>query len=161
MSGVIPILTYLQLSYLLTQLIYARTKSPQKGLLLFRKAWNMPVLFSICFYQIHINMTNDCVSITKTLMMGVKLMTERYKKNTYIKSKRPCQCKEMSQKELLYFRAEQCLRNCLTQTFILTCCRLVLVYCLLFSIMLTIRSVILNLYITRNSIIANTLFFLT
>ena len=51
---------------------------------------------------------------TKTLMMGVKLMTERYKKNTYIKGKRPCQCKEMSQKELLYFRAEQCLRNCLT-----------------------------------------------
>ena len=32
MSGLIPILTYLQLSYLLTQLIYARTKSPQKGL---------------------------------------------------------------------------------------------------------------------------------
>ena len=25
-------------------------------------------------------MTNDCVSITKTLMMGVKVMTERYKK---------------------------------------------------------------------------------
>ena len=38
------------------------------------------ILFSICFYQIHINMTNDCVSITKTLMMGVKVMTERYKK---------------------------------------------------------------------------------
>ena len=40
----------------------------------------MPVLFSICFYQIHINLTNDCASITKTLMMGVKLMTDRYKK---------------------------------------------------------------------------------
>ena len=52
MSGAIPILTYLQLSYLLTQLIYARTKSPQKGLFLFRKAWNMSVVFSICFYQI-------------------------------------------------------------------------------------------------------------
>ena len=49
MSGAIPILTYLWLSYLLTQLIYAGTKSPQKGLLLFRKAWNMPVFFSICF----------------------------------------------------------------------------------------------------------------
>ena len=70
MSGAIPILTYLQLSYLLTQLIYARTKSPQKGL--FHKTWNM---------------TNDCVSVTKTLMMGVKLMTERCKKNTHIKCK--------------------------------------------------------------------------
>ena len=65
MSGAIPILTYLELSYLLTQLIYARTKSPLKGLLLFHKVWNM---------------TNDCVSVTKTVMMGVKLMTERHKK---------------------------------------------------------------------------------
>ena len=51
--------------YLLTQLTYARTKSPQKGLFLFHKAWNM---------------TNDCVSVTNTLIMGVKLMIERYKK---------------------------------------------------------------------------------
>ena len=41
MSGAIHILTYLQLSYLLTQLIYARTKSPEKGIFLFHKAWNM------------------------------------------------------------------------------------------------------------------------
>ena len=80
MSGAIPILTYLQLSYLLTRLIYARTKSLQKGFFLFRKVQNMSVLFSICFYQIHINMTNDCVSTTKTLMMGVKLMRGRYEK---------------------------------------------------------------------------------
>ena len=86
MSGAIP------LSYLLAQLIYARTKSLQKGLLLFCKAWNMPVLFSICFYQIHINMTNDCVSITKTLMMGVKLMTNRYR-YTHIRSKGHCKDK--------------------------------------------------------------------
>ena len=46
----------------------------------FHKPWNMTVLFSICFYRMHNNMTNDCVSITKTLMMGVKLMTEMYKK---------------------------------------------------------------------------------
>ena len=52
MSGVVPTLTYL-----LTQLIYTRTKSPQKGLPLLRKAWNVPVLFSIYFYEIHINMT--------------------------------------------------------------------------------------------------------
>ena len=32
MSSAIPLLTYLQLRYLLTQLIYARTKSPQEGL---------------------------------------------------------------------------------------------------------------------------------
>ena len=32
------------------------------------------------------NITNDCVSITKTLVVkGVKLMTERYEK--YVKSK--------------------------------------------------------------------------
>ena len=75
MPSVIPMLTYLWLGYLLTELIYARTHSPQKGLFLFHRAWNMPVLFSIFFYQIHINMTNDSVSITKTLMMGVKVMT--------------------------------------------------------------------------------------
>ena len=93
MFDAIPILTYLYLSYLLTQLIYARSKSPQKGLFLFCKAWNMPVLFSNCFYQIHIKMTNDCVSITKTLMMGVKLMAERYKKHSH--------------KEFIYFPAQQ------------------------------------------------------
>ena len=47
-------------------------------------AWNMPVPVSICFYQIYINMTNDYVSISKTLMMGVKLMTERYE-NAHMK----------------------------------------------------------------------------
>ena len=36
-------------------------------------------------------MTNDCVSITRTLTMGVKLMTERYKK--YIKTKGQCKVK--------------------------------------------------------------------
>ena len=81
MSSAIPILTYLYLSYLLTQLICARTKSPQKCLLLC-KAWNMPVFFSICFY-LHINVTNDYDSITKTLVMGVKLMTDRYKKYSH------------------------------------------------------------------------------
>ena len=48
MSSAIPIITYLCLSNLLTQLICARTKSPQKCLFLFRKASNIPVLFSIC-----------------------------------------------------------------------------------------------------------------
>ena len=86
MSGARPALTCLHLSYLLTQEIYARTKSPQKGLLLFRKGWNMPVLFTICLYQIHINMTtNDCVCITKSLTMEVKLMTDRYKKYSHKK----------------------------------------------------------------------------
>ena len=47
MAGAIPTPTNFYLSNLLTQLIYARTKSPQKSLLLLNKAWNMPVLFSI------------------------------------------------------------------------------------------------------------------
>ena len=61
MSGAIPTLTYPNLANLLTQIIYPRTKSPQKGIPLFRKAWNIPVLFWIYFYQIHINITNDRV----------------------------------------------------------------------------------------------------
>ena len=40
-----------------------------------------------------------------------------------------------------------------TYTFILTCCRLTLIYCPYFYIMLTIRPVI-NLYCTNNNIIA-------
>ena len=80
MSGAIPVLAYLYLSYFLTQLIYARSKSPEKCLFLLCKAWNMSVLFSICFYLIHINVTNDYASFYKTLMIGVNLMTEKYKK---------------------------------------------------------------------------------
>ena len=144
MSGAIPILTYLQLSYLLTQLTYARIKSAQKGLFLFHKAWNMSVLFSIYFYQIHINMTNDCVSITKTLMMGVKLMTERYKKNTHIKSKGQCKDKISVSKRIHIVSCATMIAKHLTQTFILTYCRLTLIYCLYLSIMLTIRAVILK-----------------
>ena len=79
--------------YLLTQLIYARTKLPQKGLLLFRMAWNMLVLFSICFYQIHISKINDRVSITKTLVY------------THMKSKDQCSDKLVSQKKFIYFPA--------------------------------------------------------
>ena len=78
MSDAIPLTS--NLANLLNQLIYTRTKSPQKGLPVLRKAWNMPVLFSIYFYQIHINITNDCVSITKTLVKRVKLMRDRYEK---------------------------------------------------------------------------------
>ena len=60
MPGAIPTLTYLSnLANLLTQLIYTISKSPQKGIPLFHKAWSMPVLFCIYFYQIHINMTSD------------------------------------------------------------------------------------------------------
>ena len=74
-------------------------------LLLFRKLWNMPVLFSICFYWIHVSMTNDCVSVTKTLVKRAKLMTDRYKK--YIKSKRHWKDKLVSQKKLIYFPAQE------------------------------------------------------
>ena len=87
------ILTYLQLSYLLTQLINARTKSPHKVIFLFHKACNM---------------TNDCVSATKILMRGVKLMTERYKKNTYIKSKGECKDKCLKKNSCVFFHNSDC-----------------------------------------------------
>ena len=128
MSGAILLLTYLQLSYLLTQLIYARTKSPQKGPFLFHKAWNM---------------TNDCVSVTKILMMGVKLVTE-VQKNTHIKSKGQCKDKISVSKRIHIFSCTTMIAKHLIQTFILPCYRLSLIYCPYFSIMLTIRQVILR-----------------
>ena len=42
----------INLANLLTQLVYTRTNSPQKGIPFFPKAWNMPVPFLIYFYQI-------------------------------------------------------------------------------------------------------------
>ena len=48
-------------------------------------------------------MTNDCVSITKTLVKRVKLMADRYKENTHIKSKGKCKDKEVSQKKIHTF----------------------------------------------------------
>ena len=93
MSGAKPILTYLQLSYLLTQLIYTRTKSPQKGLFLSHKAWNM---------------TNDCVSVAKTLMMGVKLMTQRYKKIVTKKSKGQFKDKCLKKNSYIFLHNNDC-----------------------------------------------------
>ena len=52
-------------------------------------------------------MTNDCVSITKILVMGVELMTDRYKQNIHIKSKGQCNYKYAPQKKLIYFPAQQ------------------------------------------------------
>ena len=40
-------------------------------------------------------------------MMGVKVMTERYKKNTHIKCKDQYKDKYVSQKEFIYFPAQQ------------------------------------------------------
>ena len=111
MSGAIPILTYLQISYLRTYLIYVRTKSPQKGLFLFHKAWNM---------------TNNCVSVTKTLMMGVKLMTE-LQKNTHKKSKVQFRDNISVSKRIHIFSCTTMIAKHFTQTFILTCCRLTLI----------------------------------
>ena len=123
MSDAIPILTYFQLSYLLTQLIYGRTKSPQKGLFLFQKAWNM---------------TNHFVSVTKNLDDGSKINDREVKKNTHIKSK--CQCKDkMSVSKRIYiFSCTTMIAKHLAETFILACCRLTLIYCPYFSIMLNI-----------------------
>ena len=92
MSGAISILTYLQLSYLPTQRIYARTKSTQKVLFPFHKAWNM---------------TNDCVSVTKTLMMEVRLMTE-VQKNTRIKSKSQCKDKCLKKNSYIFLHKNDC-----------------------------------------------------
>ena len=52
-------------------------------------------------------MTNDCVSVTKIVVKGVKLVTDRYKKNTHIKSKRQCKDEYVSQKKFIYFPAQQ------------------------------------------------------
>ena len=98
---------------------------------------NLPVLFSICFYQIHIDMTNDCVSITKTLMLGIKVTIKRYKKNARIKSKSQCKESKFHKNYVQLFSCTKMIAKHLTQTFILTCCPY-------FSIMLTIRSVILK-----------------
>ena len=81
MSDAIPTLTYFKLSYLLTQLIYAGTKSPQKGLSLFHKAWHM---------------INDCVPDD-----GSKINDREVQKNTHIKSKG--QCKDKCLKKNSYF----------------------------------------------------------
>ena len=51
MAGEIKKITS-NLANLLTQLIYNKTDSPQKGIAFFRKAWNMSLLFWIYFYQI-------------------------------------------------------------------------------------------------------------
>ena len=48
-------------------------------------------------------MTNDCVFITKTQVNGLKLMTDRYKKNAHIKSKGQCKDELVSQKNSYIF----------------------------------------------------------
>ena len=49
-------------------------------------------------------MTSDCVSVIKALMMGLKLMTVRYKKkNTHIKSKGQCKNKISVSKRIYIF----------------------------------------------------------
>ena len=50
-------------------------------------------------------MTNDCVSITKTLVKGVKLMTDKYK-NTHIKSEGHAK-KNKCHKKIVYFPGQQ------------------------------------------------------
>ena len=121
---------YLYLSYLLTQLIYARTQCPQKVVFLFphtgHGTWPM------------------IVSVTKTLMMGVKLMT-RVQKNTHLKSKGQCKDKCLKKNSYIFLHNnDRKTPYCSTETFTLTCCGLTLIYCPYFSIMLTIRSVILK-----------------
>ena len=75
MPGAIPILIYLQLFINSTNLRQNSITSERS--LSLPQGTKHAISFPNLFYQIHINMTNDCVSITKTLMMGVKLMRER------------------------------------------------------------------------------------
>ena len=51
-------------------------------------------------------MTNDSVSITKTLMMGVKLMTEVQKE--YIKSKGQCKDKCLNKNSYIFLHNNDC-----------------------------------------------------
>ena len=126
MCDAIPILTYLQLSYLLAQLIYARIKSPQKGLFLFHRTWNMSVLFSICFYQIHFNMANDSVMYYQNPDDGSKVNDREIQKNTHLKCKGQCKYKISTSKRFHIYYCTAMIAKQLTQTFILTCCRLTL-----------------------------------
>ena len=121
---------YLYLSYLLTRLIYARTQSPQKIVFFFSHTghgtWPM------------------IVSVTKTLMMGVKLMT-RVQKNTHLKSKGHCKDECLKKNSYIFLHNnDRKTPYYSTETFILTYCGLTSIYCPYFSIMLTIRSVILK-----------------
>ena len=92
MSSAIPILTYLQLSYLLIQLIYARTKSPQKGLFFFHKTWNM---------------TNDCVCYQNP-DDGSKINDREVQKNTHIKSKGQCKDKCLRNNSHIFLHKNDC-----------------------------------------------------
>ena len=78
--------TYPKLKFLLTQLIYARTKLC-KVLELITSEGSPSLPQGMEHVSAFLNlllpdtyMTNDCVSITQTLVMGVKLMTGTYDK---------------------------------------------------------------------------------
>ena len=95
-------------------------------------------------------MTNDCVLdlselisvfIIKTLVKGVKLMTDRYEK--YRQKKGQCKDQEVS-KQIHIFSCAIMIAKHLTSTIILTCCQLALTYCPYFCVILTITSVILK-----------------
>ena len=60
MFGALQTLLAASLVNLLTQLIYTGTKSPQKGILFFCKAWSMPVLFC-SFTRLNIKRGTDGV----------------------------------------------------------------------------------------------------
>ena len=92
MSSAIPILTCLQHSYLLIQLIYARTKSPQKSLFLFHRAWNM---------------TNDCVSYQNP-DDGNKINDREVQKNTHKKSKGQFKDKCLKKKSYIFLHKNDC-----------------------------------------------------
>ena len=89
-------------------------------------------------------MTNDCDSITKNLVRGVKLMS--YKKILTMKSKGQCKDK-CHKKSYIFLHNNDCET---TYRDIYIDLLLINFYCPYFSIMLTVRSVILRC--TNNNI---------
>ena len=92
-----PIQIYLQLSYLLTQLICDRTKSLQEGFFFFHKAWNM---------------TNDCVCYQNpydgSKIKGRELKKIKNKKNTHTKSKGQCKDKCLRKNSYILLHNNDC-----------------------------------------------------
>ena len=121
MSSAIPILTYL---YLLTQLIYLRSKSPHKGLFLFQQGMKHDQWLCLRYQN-----PDD----------GSKFHDREVQKNTQGQWK----YKISVSKRIHIFSCTTVIAKHLTKTFMLTCCWWTLI-CPCLSIMLTIRSVILK-----------------
>ena len=75
---------------------------------------------------------------------GSKISDREVRKNTHTEGKGHCKDKISVSKRIHIFSCTAMIAKHLTQTFTLTCCQLTLIYCPYFSIMFTIRSMILK-----------------